>query len=887
MYKLWAIVLFYCSFGVSQNLEETIYTTAENFILTKKNNTAIHQLNVAENQFKAQVKTKDEQLALVFLQCHKAYYLSKHGYTEDALLTYEDALQRFSNNNLATLSDFDIIENCLIPLSVIYTQTSDFTNAINTINQYLFLAKTNNNIPHQISGAINLAILYQTLGNTKMAIQTVNKALKIKPLGSLQKNKLLNIKIGCLITLAQYNAAIANNNLLEHSTFNQYKNKYLIALKKKQYNKALLYFNKAKALLNDNDISKRDKAKFYVEEAQLHITLNNNTQAITALQNALNILLPQSTTGKVLPNKDLLYPENTFIDIFDMYASLQPNLTLALQYYDLSFYVSHLLQTNWTSQENKIQQQAKDRLRSEACIDLLFRDFEISKNKETIKKAFQYAEKSKVSVLKTMLKKQQNLRLNPNDSLLILEFELLKEQERLTSLLIKEQLEKTDNTKINTYNKLLNTISIELKQTQLRIEKKYPTTAYTFSLESLQKKLKQDHAVLVEYFYGKNTLYQFIINSKTIEIKSIVLTKKVNDNIKRFIHLFDNPSAINNNVSNYTKLAYQLYQSLNLQDVFTTKNTIIIPDGFLCFLPFETLLSAPTNTTVFSNMPFIVKTQTLVYNSSAEFYMRPAPKNTAKKLLGFFPVFQNTAQPLNYSINEADAITKLLHSKLYMKEQATKAYFKAHAKDYDILHLSTHASSGSASTPARIAFYDGPLLLNDLYSLDLNTHLVVLSACETGIGKRYKGEGPMSLARGFQYAGAHSVLFSLWQINDLSTSQVMTHFYTAFLESKSAFMANQASKLNYLEDSSISNIKKSPYYWSSFVFYGTFNPVKNSYLPFYIISGIVLFGFILFLVRRYRYDKRNNITSISNRKRLHQSKTTPYQNQSFRNKSQY
>lgn len=847
--------------GFSQNLEESIYVAAETFI-ENKSESALEALSKAESYFKTEAKTKDEQLALVFLQCHKAYYLNENGYVKEALLTYEDALQRFANNNLATLSDFDITENCLKPLSALYTQTGDYTNAINTINQYLFFAKNNRNIPHQISGAINLAILYQTLGNTQMTLQTVNEALNIKPLNTLQKNKLLNIKIGALIAVSKYNEALDCNKLLINSTFNQNKNAYLVALGQKQYALALQYFNKAKTRVSDNGLSKREIAKFYVEEAQLHLLLSNKNEAVLALQAALSVLIPNFNNNE-LPNKNTLYAENTFIDIFDLYAALQTNMELALQSFDLSFYVSHLLQSNWTSQENKIQQQAADRIRGEACIDLLFNDFASSKNKKNVERAFQYAENNKVLVLKNSLEKQRRLNQNPNDSLLISENNLLKEQERLTGLLVNEQLETSNPVRINVYSKLLNDVSIKLKELQALIEQKYPPSVYSYSIKTLQKKIKQDNAVLVEYFFGKRSLYQFTISDNDFSIEQIPVTESLNEGIKNFIHLFDSPSAINNNVSAYTTLAYQLYKTLNLKQVFKTKNTVVIPDGLLNFVPFEALLSDATSTVAFSKMPFVVKTQRIVYNTSAQFYATNSTQTYSDKLLGFFPVFENTEHPLNFSINEAEAIKHSVNAELRLREQATKPYFEEHAGQYGILHLSTHATGGNFTTPARIEFYDSPLFLNDLYHLNIKSKLVVLSACETGIGKLYKGEGAMSLARGFQYAGAKNVLFSLWQINDRSTAQVMEQFYGTYSKSSSAFVANRTSKLNYLENPSISNAKKSPYYWSAFVFYGAVEPVKGPNKLIYAFIGVFLIGFMLFLVKRCFYVKRNNTAPIS------------------------
>ncbi len=112
----------------------------------------------------------------------------------------------------------------------------------------------------------------------------------------------------------------------------------------------------------------------------------------------------------------------------------------------------------------------------------------------------------------------------------------------------------------------------------------------------------------------------------------------------------------------------------------------------------------------------------------------------------------------------------LNQSLIYSINEATKSNFIKNASNHSILHLSTHASGGDFSKQASISFYDETMLLNELYSLNLNTKLAVLSACETAIGALYKAESPMSIARGFQFAGAKNLLFSLWRINDLSTS---------------------------------------------------------------------------------------------------------------------
>ncbi|WP_044639494.1 CHAT domain-containing protein [Siansivirga zeaxanthinifaciens] len=846
----------------SQNLEEAIYTAAEAFI-AHPNEITLQQLNKQESLFKNQLKSKDEQLAFIFLQCHKAYYLNETGDFLNAISTYEAASKRFFKFKINEISDFDITENCLKPLGNLYTKTGDFTNAENTITQYIFLAETKKNTKHQVSGAINRAKLYFTLGKYESVVKIINDALKIPNISETQIKQLENFKTNGLIALKNYEKANTLIATTKASNFITYKNNYSLAFKNGDYKTALEAFNLAKVHLNEADLDPRNLSKFYVEEAQLHYVLNNKTRAKESLMKALHILIPK-VDFKNVPSKQDLYPENTFIDIFDLLAALENNPITALQYFDLSFYVSSLFRNQWTSQENKLQNQASDRIRSEKCIDLLFNEYLKTKNQNHIIQAFQYAENNKASVLKDITLKKIRLQEFPNDSLLKKEYKLLNEQERLTNLLIKAQLNKEQASKLNALSQKLNAISIEIKAIQKENNKKYTSSFQSeIAIENLQQKLKKDNATLIEYFYGKHTLYQFIISENNITINDMPLNDDFNKLITNFIHLFDNSSIINNNIPAFTKQAFGLYNTLHFEDLKTTANLIIIPDGLLNFVPFDALLTEPTNSLVFSKMPFVVKHNNLAYNWSSFFYLNSNNTSQSNNMLGVFPVFENSQQPLTFSIDEANAIKDKMPATLLFKDAATKLNFTKIANKYDILHLSTHASSGNFITPAHIEFYDETLYLNELYSLDLNSQLVVLSACETGIGKLYKGEGAMSLARGFQFAGAKNILFTLWQINDLSTSQIMASFYDYFSKNESAFISNHRSKLDYLENENISNNKKSPYYWSAFSYYGNLEQEKTTNNLFYKIIGLLIGLLALFLLLKLKKHDRKTATISS------------------------
>jgi CHAT domain-containing protein len=450
-----------------------------------------------------------------------------------------------------------------------------------------------------------------------------------------------------------------------------------------------------------------------------------------------------------------------------------------------------------------------------------------------------------------MLQKKFVLQIHPNDEVLEKEQELLQEQESLTNELLKERLGKSSMVVLNTLAMQLSENNIQLKAVKNEIVKKYPRSKRKeISMDKLKARLKEDSATLVEYFYGKQGMYQFVVSAEEVLFYRIELNDEVTEDVLNFIGFFDNASSINNDVSKYSTQAFETYQSLNLKNVSSTQNLLIIPDGLLNFIPFEALLTERTETMSFSKMPFLLNSQIIVYNSSVEFYLKDFKTQENKSLLGVFPVFENTNQQLKYSIEEAEAIENEMNVKLLIRDEATKSSFKENCSKYGILHLSTHANSGDYITPASIDFYDEKLYLNELYSLDLNRELVVLRACETGVGKLQKGEGAMSIARGFQYAGAQNILFSLWKINDQSTSIIMRSFYKQYRKHSSLYTANHDSKLTYLQDESISNSKKSPYYWSAFMYYGKLTTPQESNTSLFLI-GILLILFV-FLLKRFQ-----------------------------------
>ncbi|WP_339887403.1 CHAT domain-containing protein [uncultured Flavobacterium sp.] len=851
--KILFFLFFFTSISFSQTLEDQIYDAVDTFVANPNKNSLVI-LNGKEKEFSIKVKSYDEQLALVILYCNKGSFEMKNNLEKNAITSYEKGWKLYDINKL---SNYDIVEFCLKPLGTLYTKSGNFTLAENIIKKYIFIAEKEKNQTTIISGYINLSIVYKSIGSYQNAIDLLQKVAKNKAISSLQNKRIKEELAVNYIGLKKFENA---NQLLQNSYLNDYqswKSKSFLALQNNNSKEAISYFEKAKTVFfKTNNFTAREVAKMHVDEASIYRFLKEDKKSKIILSKALQILLPLEKK-MLLPEKSSLYAENTFLSIFDEMAEIETNSQKKIDYYNLSFYVSDLLKGNIVSQESLIIQQFDDRKRTEKCLQIFWSEYQKTKDNAWIEKAFLFAEKSKNVVLKDKSNLKTLLELHPKNKDLITQSQLTSQQETLINKLIRLQITGDNPNEIETINSKLASISMELKSQNEKIQKQFKNDIKNpFKLSDLFKKIENDKTQFVYFFWGNESIYEFQIVDKKLTWNQIKIDESFASTLKNFIHFFDDASVINNDISLFSKTSFQLYENLKLSTLQKDKNTIIIPDGLLNFVSFDALVTQKTTSKNYSKIPFLVFQNKLAYQTNATFYIENILKEKQNTILGFFPIFENTNAELLYSKEEAKALLPF-KAKLFMNESATKANFLKNSSNYSILHLSTHGTSGTFNEPATLVFYDELMLINELYALE-NCHpqLVVLSACETGIGKLQKGEGAMSIARAFQYAGAENILFSLWKINDYAAAQLMTNFYTSFAKTNSFFESNYLSKMDYLEDIDISNAKKSPYYWSSFVYFGAVDSEEKSYFYYWLFGGILIIILLLIYGRNSRFFKR-------------------------------
>lgn len=391
----------------------------------------------------------------------------------------------------------------------------------------------------------------------------------------------------------------------------------------------------------------------------------------------------------------------------------------------------------------------------------------------------------------------------------------------------------------------------------------------------VQKQQLDRDTWLIEYFVGERYLYATVVNGQTGD--SRVYQLPWSDELSQWaVSLKDDLYQGRDDA--YRQKAVGLYQALlaPLLPAQSPTGLLIIPDGVLGYLPFDVLLTKsvpPTQQADYRNYPYLLRSTAISQCFSVgmlrEMQRERRERNTG--LLAVAPTFRSTELlaersrqdvlgELLFNTAEAEAVSNNFDGRILLDQQATKQQFLRLAPNFRYYHIASHAVVNDASPHhSFIAFTaaSGDSLQDfRLYSYEIFAHtfpadLIVLSACETGIGQIIRGEGIMSLARAFGYAGARSLVTSLWNINDASSLDVMSAFYRSLKEGLPKDKALQQAKLTYLETAA-DQARAHPRYWAAFVPIGDMQAIDSGipWVWWAVIGGIVVLGATWWLRRK-------------------------------------
>ena len=494
---------------------------------------------------------------------------------------------------------------------------------------------------------------------------------------------------------------------------------------------------------------------------------------------------------------------------------------------------------------------------------------QLSLNKpEAQHEAFKYTEKAKGQSLKDLF--AQAAALNASDANLveIEENDFLIEENHRKILELKKDLGKEDEIiRLEQENLALDLKNESLKNKQNTAEQ--PGMDYSYiSLDNVQKSLESNQAVL-EYKVTENQLVLFLIKSddffvKTQSITRDSLTALISNVLQKIKDQKSTPHDLNHL---YKFLVEPFEEQLAMGD-----ELIIIPDEALFYLPFESLVTNFDEAEAkgdFKNSDFLIERNSIVYYPAASLINKAVPRQKRPKhnfLALANSVFPDPSlRPLIFARKEVSDIANLISGKnsvLLLDKEAIKSRYKQEVGQYKVEHIASHILiDDNQPMYSKISMtQDGSDTNHDLFAYEVlnmrtNADLVVLSGCNSALGKLLPGEGIIGMSQSFMTAGAQSILMSLWPVDDRLTSEFMFKFYQNLASGLAKHEALREAKIAMLKDGVVD-----PFFWAPFILTGKTEPIdfsSHAKLDF-ALSSLLGVIFIAFLIQRYRKNSIPN-----------------------------
>ncbi|MEM7369327.1 MAG: CHAT domain-containing tetratricopeptide repeat protein [Bacteroidota bacterium] len=384
---------------------------------------------------------------------------------------------------------------------------------------------------------------------------------------------------------------------------------------------------------------------------------------------------------------------------------------------------------------------------------------------------------------------------------------------------------------------------------------------------------------------GEQRMYGFLITPDTVIWKACGQLTQIGESADA-LHatlagIQQDERFLNEEYQKFLVQASYVYEALIWPfEAVLPKRSIISPVGPISYLPFEVLLSERVKSEKrnYQDLPYLLKQYTLSYAYSGTFFLEQTARQSSQvsyfssPYLGFAPSYgeargegKRDKSNLHYTQLEVEQSASQMNGKVFLDKEATKDHFLEYASHATVLHLAMHGQMNDSSPEySHLSFYedhrssaDPNLYVFELFGLRMGCDLAVLSACNTGTGKWIRGEGLMSMARGFSYAGCPSLIVSLWQVDDQATASIMTAFFRHLSKDQQKDKAIRSAQLEYLKQGD--PLTTHPYFWAGWKMLGESSLQNSTYSSQnmgWVFGGLLILSLVVFT-----FYKRSNRTS--------------------------
>jgi len=838
-------------------------------------------LTTFDNIEKFLVSTNNSNiLNQIYLLNNKAIIFQSIGDYNKAIEYCERTLRYYENNKLDKSDDYASI--CL-NLGVLYTINKEYSKSIAYTEKGIKIKREI--VPQSIANAYN------------------SYAWALKEIGLYKKSEKYYLKA---IESRQKHGYMMSELSKDYHNYGE------LLMAQKKYKKAQYYLDNAyKEYIKYYGIYSNHTAMCLNSFTDYYIQTDNLTKALEYSQKAIisssadfndNNIFTNPKSYQSLSHLEMLKALKNKANILYQVYNQNPSNNFTYLRSSLDAYISAVdiieqIRLTYNGDESKMYLSEQEKPTYISAIEVAEKLYRVTKNPQYIEIAFLFAEKSKATTLLANVRNNDAMEFGKIPLFIRnIEKEIKTNivfEEKLLQRLIndknsnKKEIEESKNKLFDLKQKLNYFYSYLDKNYKEYYEIKYNQKYST--VKEIQKKLNNKEAI-VEYVIADNKLISFLITKDFYNIYTTTIDSLFFDKINEVVSYNSVNKFGGNSVTdfkNYTSASNYLYQKLfqSFESYINHYHIIIVPDNQLNLLSFETLLKNPVKQEKidFTDLPYLIKYNPISYSYSATMLYENFNKDikyTKNKVLALAPEYSKNRNignnqevrnesfsPLKYTTKEVQSIGKFFDTKVLLGNNANFVNFSELSKKYDILHLAMHADiDDNQPLNSKLVFYSSDsnsssykqVTVGDIYNMDIDSRLLVLSACNTGSGKIRNGEGTLSLARAFMYAGCKSIIMTLWSVEDESSSILMENFYNFLSKGYSKAKALQLAKVEYLKNNPPS--KTHPYFWAGFIPVGDQDPVeKNSeskinWAFIFVVAGV---GFGLTPIFTNRKIKRS------------------------------
>lgn len=750
-------------------------------------------------------------------------------------------------------------------LAILAQENFEFDEAESMIKQYLSLYK---DIPHEQAAAEQLrANSYWYQGDYEKALPHRMRSLKILESSGFKQDLIiqysnLSSDLNRLKRYSESKAAIRKGQkILEASKTNDPLNTRSIFESLGELYRAMGNFDSAeycfdKAIQVAIDAYGRRNdatAKSYINRGKLFLDKRLYPAALEDFQRALTSTIPGFETNDSHALPDMQYESPYFLtiiaahfnkgDAFLAWHKLDKDpqhLTQALRNYQAAYHQLIIARNAMGDELSKpllFDSFQKSIEQSISCARLLYQS---TNDPRYFQDAFHFVELTKyLNVLDALHRAERAENSGVPRNLLVELRDVKNELTRLQKniLAIPEsakdsavKLNEAEAHLIHRRRELMADISRYPDQTILSLD------SMLLPVSEMQLQLAGDEQIL-EFFWGADSIAVFSVTNHETLIHSIPHEGKA-DSLFSLVNQFMNgtPSFEQEQISNYSLWTSRLYKKF-FGSFIQRKKLIIIPDGPLNLISAEALVvNHKPGKSAYNTLDYLIHHAEISYAYSSSILFRNTLKGTKpiNNVLAFsysggpgVPTIANRDQQaeLPGTFEELEALSRLFTNvRGFTEQNASKSNFIRNAAGSDIIHLGVHGigdqqtADNSRLIFRRDSLNDAELYAYEIYNLKLDAGLVVLSACESGIGHSQMGEGVFSIARAFTYAGCPSLVMSLWQVRDVFTSKIMISFYENLNQNSAVSSSLRNAKLKFLQESDA--YASHPANWAAFVVNG-------------------------------------------------------------------